>query len=267
MNPDRLVDAYGAVIESVGEDVYDARATFLQERFESYVEDTVLVRGVGYVCWPASTDGHFDAYDDLLDAERAALAPLEREGFELLADGLARVVLVTPPDAGDHVVKVGRCGMGDGFGDGRLANLVEAALSTGAGRDAPIVPSRHCSGRGTYAVYPRVEGAGGPAGTESATGTETDREGKVNEVRRWLAERAPWLDVDEAVAPENLCVWHGRPRTLDYSHAGDQDGPLGVPEHVDGTAVVGRVDELRRAGEKRDLRDGGGFVPPGDERS
>lgn len=264
MHPDRLVDTYGDRLEAAGEGVYDARAAFLQGQFEGYVEDTVLVRGVGYVCWPAATDGRFDAYDELLDAERAALAPLVDEGFDVLADGLSRVVLATPPDAGYNVVKLGRCGMGDGFGDGRLANLVEAALSTGAGPDDPILPSRHCSGRGTYAVYPRVQVDSGPPGTVPATGGPTDFDDVVNEVSRWLSDRAPWLDVDEAVAPENLCIWRGRPRTLDYSHLGDGTGPLGVSDHVDGSAVIGRVDELREAGEKRDLRDGGGFVEPGD---
>lgn len=269
MNPDRLVEAYGDLLDAVAADVYQARAAFLQEHFEGYVAATFLVRDVGYVCWPASTEGRFDAYDDLLEAERAAIAPVERAGFDLLADGLTRVVLATPADTGDYVVKLARCGMGSGFGDGRQANLVEAALSGDADPDAPIVPSLHCSGRGSYAVYPRVDGDWTSTGAEveveaTASREGTEHAGTVRSVRRWLSERAPWLDVDEAVAPENRCVWNGRLRTLDYSHPGDRAEPLGVPDHVDGEAVVDRVDELRRSGKRRDLRDGGGYVEPGD---
>jgi hypothetical protein len=309
VHTERLVDEYGDVLESVGDAVYDARAAVLREEFDGYVADTVHVRDVGYVCWPASTNGRFDAYDELCEAERAALAPAEREGFELIAEGLSRVVLAPPVDAEDFVVKLGRCGMGGGFGDGRRANLVEARLSDRADPDAPIVPSRHCSGRGAYAVYPRVAvdsataGDGTPDEIEDTQGrakdcderargegddtltqregddTLTQREGddtltqrggdgpgarSVQEVREWLSDRAPWLDVDEALAPENRCVWRGRLRTLDYSHPGDRVEPLGVPDHVDGARIVERVDERRGAGEKRDILDGGGFVPPGE---
>lgn len=268
MTTDRLVDEYGDLLGTVGDEVYEARAVFLQEHFDGYVEDTFLVREVGYVCWPASTGGRFDAYDDLLAAERTAFAPLEREGFELLADGLSRVVLSAPKVGGDFVVKLGRCGMGGGFGDGRKANLVEASLSADASPEAPIVPSRHCSARGAYAIYPRVRDDGSQTGSRSGDGpatgrTETVHDGTVREVRRWLSKRAPWLDVEEAVAPENLCVWNGRVRSLDYSHPANQTEALGIPDHVDASAVVDRVDELRRADERRDLLDGGGYVEDG----
>lgn len=264
VNSEWLVDEYGDLLRSVGDDVHDARAAFLQERCDGYVEDTYLVRDVGYVCWPAISAGSFEAYDDLLDAELDALGPLEREGFERLGDGLSSVVLTTPPNAGDTVVKLGRCGMGGGFGDGRTANLVEAALSAVVGSDAPIVPSVHCSPRGVYAVYPLVRQADELPGERRESGPETGHEGTVSEVRRWLSDRAPWLDLDEAVARENLCVWRDRLRTLDYSHPDDQAAPLGVPDHVDGSAVVNRVDERRRSGDKRDLVDGGGYANPGD---
>lgn len=256
MQPDRLVEAHGQQLREVADAVYEGRAAFLGERFDGYAADTYYVRGVGYVCWPALTAGRFDAYDELCDRERGALDPLLDDGFELLADGLSSVVLTTPEGTGEYVVKIGRCGTGGGFGDGRRANLVEAQLSAAADPEAPIVPSVRCSARGEFAVYPLADRVG--EAVENAEGGL----GTVPELRAWLTERAPWLDVDEAVAPENRCVWQGRLRTLDYSHPGDYGEPLGVPEYVDRQRVIDRVEERRREGDKRDLEDGGGFVEP-----
>lgn len=252
VQPRELVETHGRRLREVGDAVHEARASFLRERFEGYVADTYYVENVGYVCWPALSGGRFEAYDELCERERRALALLVEEGFERLGVGLTRVVLAPPADE-EFVVKLGRCGMGGGFGDGRQANLVEARLSDAAGPDAPIVPSVHCSGRGTFAVYPRVD-------PEAAGGS--DYEGSIREIREWLSEHAPWMDRDEAVAPENRCVRRSRLCTLDYGHPVDRDGPLGVPGYVDGREVVERVDERRRAGEKPDLLDGGGLVEP-----
>jgi hypothetical protein len=247
-----LLDEYGQRLREVGGRLHDARASVLAGAFDGYVEDTYHVGGVGYVCWPAMTDGRFDAYDDCCGREERAVDRLVTTGFERVAVGLSRVVLLAP--GGDHVVKLARCGMGDAFGDGRRENLVEARLSADVDTSAPVVPSLHCEPRGTYAVYPFVERRG-----PGVTGPDSD--GSVADVREWLAERAPWLDLDEAIVPENRCVWRGRLRTLDYSFA-DTDGPLGVPDHVDHERVVAAVDRQRRTGEKRDLADGGGFVEP-----
>lgn len=285
--PERLVENYGAGLREAGDEVFDARAKFLRTRFDGYVDDTHHVRDVGYVCWPALADGRFEAYDDLCEGEREVLTPLVDAGFEFRDAGLSSVVLATPEGTGEYVVKLGRCGMGGGFGDGRRANLVEARLSADAGADAPVVPSLYCSGRGSFAVYPdvRAGATGDPTASTDRSGaapdhdaadpgcdgaapshdaTDPDREcaGSVGALREWFADNAPWLDGDEAAAPENRCVWRGRLRTLDYSHAGDWTGPLGVPDHVDGQQVVERVDDRRRTGEKLDLLDGGGLVEP-----
>lgn len=229
--------------------LHDGRAAFLRERFDGYVEDTYHVEGVGYVCWPALEDGRFAGYDDLRPAEAAALDSLEDDGYERLAVGLSRVALRTP--GGDHVVKLARAGMAE-LGDGRRANHVEANVSAGAAADAPVVPVLDCSPRGSVAVYPFVADAGSDP-------TGGDHDGSVDGVRTWLADRAPWLDGEEATSTENLCVWRGRLRTLDYSFPA-VDGPLGLPGHVDGERVVEDVDRLRTAGEKPDLLDGGGYA-------
>jgi len=252
VHPSELLEDHRRRLRTAGESLYDARAAFLGEQFDGYAADTYHVEGVGYVCWPAATDGRFDAYDDLVAAEADALAPLLDAGFERVGVGLSRVGLRSP--GGDHVVKLSRCGMA-ALGDGRRANLLEARLSAMAGDAAPVVPSLHCEPRGSFAVYPFVERSGGAAsGAPDVAGT-------VAGVRDWLAGRAPWLDLEEATAPENRCVWRGRLRTLDYSFpAGER--VLGVPGHVDHDRVVAAVDEQRRGGSKRDLLDGGGFVEP-----
>lgn len=255
MQHDHPLEEHAGRLREAADAVHAARASFLAEAFDGYVADTYHVRGVGYVCWPAvADDGRFEAYDDLCPGERAAVDSLVDEGFGLLAVGLTSVVLL-PPDDGDHVVKLGRCGMGGGFGDGRRANLVEASLTESAGEEAPVVPSVHCSGRGEFAVYPRVEHTG------AAVEAVEEYDGSKDAIRDWLAAHAPWVDVAEALAPENRCVWRGRLRTLDYSHP-DAEEPLGVPDHVDRRRVREAVDERRRAGEKRDLADGGGFLEP-----
>lgn len=247
---DALARDHRAELREAAERLHEGRAAFLRERFDGYVEDTYHVEGVGYVCWPAVEDGRFAGYDDLVPAEAAALEPLTEAGFERLAVGLSRVVVRTPD--GDHVLKVARAGMGGALGDGRRANLVEASVSAGAAEDAPVVPVERCSPRGSWAVYPFVSDAGADTG-------ETDHEGSTSAVRSWLAERAPWLDLAEATSAENCRVWRGRLRTLDYSFP-EVDGPLGLPDHVDGERVIRAVDQLRRDGEKRDVRDGGGYV-------
>lgn len=252
MHPSELLEDHRQRLREAGESLYDARAAFLGEQFDGYAADTYHVQGVGYVCWPAVTDGRFDAYDDLLAAEMEALATLLDAGFERVGVGLSRVALRSP--GGDHVVKLSRCGMAT-LGDGRRANLVEARLSWGAGEAAPVVPSTHCEPRGSFGVYPFVERRGEKLADVS------DAAGTVASVREWLRERAPWLDLDEATAPENRCIWRGRLRTLDYSFPA-VEAVLGVPAHVDQQRVVAAVDEQRRASEKRDLLDGGGFVEP-----
>lgn len=253
-----VLDADGPPLREVAETLYEARASFLADHFESYVADTVHVTGVGYVCWPAVEDGRFLAYDDLCGAEERALAPLEGAGFQRVAVGLSRVVLRSP--AGDHVVKLARCGMSEDFGDGRWANLLESRISDGVDDGAPVVPSVYCESRGSFGMYPFVERRG-PGATSAAN---TDVEGSVRAIREWLADRAPWLNAEEAVATENLGVWRGRLRTLDYGFGGGE-GPMGVPAHVDHRQVVAAVDRQRRDGRKRDIRDGGGFVEPGGE--
>lgn len=274
MTPEQLLAAHGDRLREAGDAVFAGRRAFLRERFEGYVADTYRVRDAAYVCWPALTDGRFEAYDECCEAERTAVEPLEDVGFELVGVGLSSVVLSPPGNDSDLVVKLGRCGMGGGFGDGRRANLVEARLSAAAEPNAPIVPSRYCSPRGSVAVYPDVSdglgttdlGSAVDAGhpDEAATGAQDagDDDGGPAAIRAWLADHAPWVDRTEALAPENLCRWRGRVRTLDYSFPGDVDGPLGLPAHVDGSAVVERVDERRRAGEKPDLADGGGLLDP-----
>lgn len=244
-----LPDDRMRTLRAAAQRLHDARAAFLRERFDGYVEDTYHVEGVGYVCWPALADGRFVGYDDLRPAEAAALDPLVEEGYERLAVGLSRVALRTP--AGDHVVKLARAGMAE-LGDGRRANLVEASIAAGAPADAPVVPVLDWSPRGGVAAYPFVADArADPAGG--------DHDGSVEEVRAWLADRAPWLDREEATSAENRCVWRGRLRTLDYSFPA-VDGPLGLPDHVDGERIVESVDRRRRAGETPDLRDGGGYA-------
>lgn len=236
-------------LREAAERLHDGRVAFLRERFDGYVEDTYHVEGVGYVCWPAITDGRFVGYDDLRPAEAAALDPLVDAGYERLPVGLSRVALRTPD--GNHVVKLARAGMAE-LGDGRRANLVEASVSADTSADAPVVPVVDCSPRGSVAVYPFVADA-------AADPTGGDHDGTVDEVRAWLADRAPWLDREEATSAENRCVWRGRLRTLDYSFPA-VDGPLGLPDHVDGERVVEAVDGRRRGGEKPDLRDGGGYA-------
>lgn len=254
MDVETFVDAYGRELVDVADAVYDARREFLGEQFEGYVEDTYYVVGEEYVCWPAQTDGSFECYDEPCPAERAALEPLVETGFRVIGYGVARIVLASPTEAGDHVVKIGRCGMTDRYGAGRRANLIERQLSTGAGPEAPILPCLYCASRGEFAVFPETERllADGAALPEA----------EVAAIGRWLDDRLRTVDVAEAVAPDNLAVWDGRLVSLDYSHTVEPNPPRGVPDHVDGRRVIEQVDARRREGRKPDVKPGGGLVEP-----
>ena len=254
MDVETFVDAYGRELADIAEAVYDERRAFLGEQFEGYVEDTYYVVGEEYVCWPAQTDGYFEYYDELRSAERGALEPLEELDFRVIGCGVSRVVLASPPEAGEYVVKIGRCGMTDRYGDGRQANLIERGVSAGSGPEAPILPCRYCTPQGEFAVFPETERIFADGATLS--------DPEVEPIRRWLRTRLRDVDVAEAVAPENLAVWSGRLVSLDYSHTLERHPPRGVPDHVDGRRVIEAVDRLRREGQKCDVKPGGGLVEP-----
>ena len=264
MDVETFLDAYGRELADVAQGVYDGRRAFLAEQFQGYVEDTYYVVGEEYVCWPAQTDGSFECYDELCPAERAAIEPLEELGFRMIGCGVARVVLASPPEAGDHVLKIGRCGMTDRYGDGRQANLIERQLSVEAGPDAPILPCRYCSPQGEFAVSPETERilADGATLSEVEAETGAEIEAETEAIRRWLESRLRDVDVAEAVAPENLAFWDGRLVSLDYSHIVEPNPPRGVPDHVDGCRVIEAVDRLRREGRKHDVKPGGGLADP-----
>ena len=254
MDAETFVDAYGQELADVADAVYDGRRAFFGEQFEGYVEDTYYVVGEEYVCWPAQTDGYFEYYDELCPAERASLEPLEERGFRVIGCGVSRVVLASPPDADDHVVKISRCGMTDRYGDGRQANLIERGVSAEAGPEAPILPCQYCTPQGEFAVFPEAERLLADGATPSGNGVEA--------IGEWLEGRLRDVDVAEAVAPENLAVWSGRLVSLDYSHTVEPNPPRGVPDHVDGRRVIEAVDRLRQEGRKHDVKPGGGVVEP-----
>ncbi|WP_049927181.1 hypothetical protein [Halopiger goleimassiliensis] len=243
--PDGLRDRL-QTLRSVADRVYDARREFLRSRFDGYVADTYyFVPDDDYYCWPALSGGSFEGFTELLPAERAALEPLLEDGFEMLGVGASRIACGVPPRlTGDEplVVKIGRCGMGETYGAGRTNNLVEARVSTAAA-DAPVLPSSYCDPRGGFAVYPRA------TPLEGSDITNEQRRA----IRTAVTEAVPDLRGDELADPSNLCRWNGDLYTLDYCEFDDVPSPMGVPDHVDGEAVIREVDRLRSRGEKRDI--------------
>ena len=254
MDVETFVDTYGQELAEVADAVYDGRRAFFGEQFEGYVKDTYYVVDEEYVCWPAQTNGFFECYDELCPAERAALEPLEETGFRAIGCGVARVVLASPPEADDHVVKIGRCGMTGRYGDGRQANLIERQLSIEAGPEAPILPCRYCTSLGEFAVFPEIQ----QFPDDRAIHSETE----IENIRTWLDGHLRNVDGAEAVAPDNLAVWSGRLVSLDYSHTVEPNPPRGVPDHVDGRRVIEAVNRSRREGRKYDVKTGGGIVKP-----
>lgn len=250
MRTQDAIETYDTLLLDAATDVFDARRQFLRANFDGYVEDTYYVRDEGYFCWPAQEDGFFLGYTELTADEADVIARLEAEGFELLGVGLGRIACAFPTEYDELVVKLGRCGMGDVFGQGRRSNLVEHATYRNAPDDAPLLPCWYCAGRGEYAIYPRAEETG-PTEVSATT---------LDELRSVISRFAPTVDLDELSRMKNLCRWDGAIRTLDYAFPADVRLPYGVPAHVDGNAVIEAVDERRRRGTQRDLKDGGGFV-------
>lgn len=249
MGVERVRDEWGTRLRTFATRIYEARREFLRAHFDGYVEDTYYVVDSGYYCWPAQRAGAFDGYTDLVEAERAVVDDVEDAGLDVLGVGLGRVACSLPET--DLVVKFGRCGMGDEYGAGRYHNLLERQISRAT--DLPVLPCRYCSPRGEFAIYPEAELADGDdAAARRASQTLADELG--------ASDRFDDFDVAEATRPANLGQWRGEWYTLDYCKSDDIPFPYGVPDHVDGRAVVERVDELRERGEKRDMRVGGGWA-------
>ncbi|MGB9966431.1 hypothetical protein [Halobacterium hubeiense] len=235
--------------EAAGE-IYAARQQFFHENFDGYVEDTYLVRGEGFYCWPLEEDGVFQGYTDATPQEQSVMDELVQAGFDTIGVGRSRIAM-TPPMASDLVVKFGRCGFTEHYGNGRVDNLIEYCISK-IDDELPILPSFHCSVNGAYAVYPKA--------TPVANNQSSRIESISTEIKRKMADVVPIIDGQELASKDNLCKWHGRYRTLDYSSIMNRQQPVGVPSHIDSEDIIEQVNQQRQAGEKRDLVPGGGYA-------
>lgn len=248
-----VVEEYTDLFERVADAVYSARRQFLESNFTGYVEDTYyFVPDDNYFCWPAQTDGEFHGYTDLLTAEDRALDPLESAGFEYVGVGVSRAAYRLPgPEAEDLVVKIGRCGMGEKYGTGRINNLIECRISNWE-PSLPVLPCLYCDPRGKYAVYPAAEPV-----SESEVGAA-----ERTELESEIGTHIPRISEAELSDSANLCRWDGDLYTLDYCLFDDVTYPLGVPDHIDSRRVIEEVDTLRASGEKRDIAAVGQMVTP-----
>jgi len=240
------------ILTDLSEKLYAARRDFLRANFESYVADTYYYTfDDGYYCWPSQTNGYFEGFTDLTDAERQ-LIETTSETIELVGVGASRIVCRFPTRFERAVVvKFGRCGMGESYGTGRVDNLIEYQLSTSTDT-LPIVPSLYCDPVGRYAIYPEADTI---AEREVSDSRRTELKSKMEAV-------GPEFRETELDTAENLGRWNGEIRILDYCAFETGSYPMGVPDHVDTDAVIRAVDDRRRDGTKLDIESPGTLISP-----
>lgn len=155
-----------------------------------------------------------DSTPDLTIAARARLlGRFEDQGYERVGRGAARVVFRLPPDAHPfarpHVLKVARYGETP-VSDGRLQNRTEYRIWR-AVEEERLLPVREAHADYFWTLVPRAV----PVRSHpSLTGTEI-RNG-VRELERELP--TPLRNAD--ITPENVGIYRGRFRLLDYGYFG-----------------------------------------------